>query len=304
MARFVIIRILQAIVTLIVISMVVFALARASGDPVMLMAPAMATLEDIEAVRQHLGLDKPIYEQYWIFLENVIHGDFGKSIISRRNVSTMIVERLPNTISLGFTAIVVGILVSIVLGVRAATKFGTWQDTGVKFLAILGQAMPNFWLAILAIYIFAVQLRWLPTSGMGSPAHYVLPVLVLSFFMLPILMRLIRSSMLDILGSEYVKLARIKGVSERSVIWKHALRNAIIPLLTAAGITFATIVTGAIIIETVFAWPGIGRMLYEAVLQRDFPVVQGITMLVAVIVLSVNLIVDIAYAYVDPRIRY
>jgi peptide/nickel transport system permease protein len=304
MARFVIIRILQAIVTLIVISMVVFALARASGDPVMLMAPAMATLEDIEAVRQHLGLDKPIYEQYWIFLENVIHGDFGKSIISRRNVSTMIVERLPNTISLGFTAIVVGILVSIVLGVRAATKFNTWQDSGVKFLAILGQAMPNFWLAILAIYIFAVQLRWLPTSGMGSPAHYVLPVLVLSFFMLPILMRLIRSSMLDILGSEYVKLARIKGVSERSVIWKHALRNAIIPLLTAAGITFATIVTGAIIIETVFAWPGIGRMLYEAVLQRDFPVVQGITMLVAVIVLSVNLIVDIAYAYVDPRIRY
>jgi len=304
MARFVIIRIIQAIITLIVISMVVFALARASGDPVMLMAPAMATLEDMEVIRKHLGLDKPIYEQYWIFLKNLSQGDLGKSIISRRPVTTMIAERLPNTMSLGLSAIALGILVSIVLGVRAASKFGTWQDSGVKFLAILGQAMPNFWLGIVAIYIFAVLLRWLPTSGMGSAAHYVLPVLVLSFFMLPIMMRLIRSSMLEVLGSEYVKLARIKGVSERLVIWKHALRNAIIPLLTAAGITFATIVTGAIIIETVFAWPGIGRMLYEAVLQRDFPIVQGVTLLVAVIVLSVNLIVDILYAYVDPRIRY
>jgi ABC-type dipeptide/oligopeptide/nickel transport system permease component len=304
MARFVIIRILQAIITLVVISMVVFALARASGDPVMLMAPAMATLEDIEVVRKHLGLDKPIYEQYWVFLKNLSQGDLGKSIISRRPVTTMIAERLPNTMSLGISAIALGLLVSIVLGVRAASRFGTWQDNGVKFLAILGQAMPNFWLAMVAIYIFAVRLRWLPTSGMGSAANYVLPVLTLSFFMLPIMMRLIRSSMLEVLGSEYVKLARIKGVSERLVIWKHALRNAIIPLLTAAGITFATIVTGAIIIETVFAWPGVGRMLYDAVLQRDFPVVQGITLLVAVIVLGVNLLVDILYAYVDPRIRY
>jgi peptide/nickel transport system permease protein len=304
MARFIIILIFQAIITLIVVSMVVFALARASGDPVMLMAPAMATLEDIEVIKQHLGLDKPIYEQYWVFLKNLSHGDLGKSIISRRPVATLIAERLPNTLSLGLSAIALGIVVSIVLGVRAATRFNTWQDSGVKFLAILGQGMPNFWLGIFAIYVFAVQLRWLPTSGMGSPAHYVLPVLVLSFFMLPIMMRLIRSSMLEVLGSEYVRLARIKGVSERLVIWKHALRNAIIPLLTAAGITFATIVTGAIIIETVFAWPGVGRMLYEAVLQRDFPIVQGITLLVAVIVLGVNLIVDILYAYVDPRIRY
>ena len=304
MARFVIIRIMQAIVTLIVISMVIFALARASGDPVTLMAPAMATMEDVERIQAHLGLDKPIYQQYWIFLENLSHGDLGKSIVNRKDVATLIAQRVPNTLSLGFTAIVLGILVSIVLGVRAATRFGTWQDSGVKFLAILGQGMPNYWLAIMAIYIFAVQLNWLPTSGMGTPAHYVLPVLVLSFFMLPILMRLIRSSMLEVLGSEYVKLARIKGVPERLVIWKHALRNAIIPLLTAAGITFATIVTGAIIIETVFAWPGIGRMLYEAVLTRDFPIVQGITLLVAVVVLFVNLIVDILYAYVDPRIRY
>jgi ABC-type dipeptide/oligopeptide/nickel transport system permease component len=304
MVRFLILRIIQAIITLIVISMVVFALARASGDPVMLMAPPMATLEDMEVIRQHLGLDKSMPEQYWVFLRNLGHGDLGESIHNRRAVTTLIRERLPNTATLGLPAIALGIIVSLILGVTAACKFGTWMDGGVKFIAILGQALPSFWLAILAIFIFAVWLGWLPTSGMGSPAHYVLPILTLSFFMLPIMTRLIRSSMLEVLDSEYVKLARIKGLPERLVVWKHALRNAIIPLLTAAGITFGTIVTGAVIIETVFAWPGIGRMMAEAVIGRDFPVIQGAVLLVAVVVLLVNLLVDIAYAYVDPRIRY
>ena len=304
MTRFIVIRLLQAFVTLIVISMIIFALARASGDPVMLMAPPMATLADIERVQKHLGLDKPIYEQYWIFLKNVARGDFGESIRNRQPVTELIGDRLPNTISLGLSAIVIGITVSIILGVTAAVKFGTWLDSGVKLLAILGQALPSFWLAIMAISIFAVWLHWFPTSGMGSPSHYVLPVLTLSFFMLPIMTRLIRSSMLEVLDSEYVKLARIKGLSERWVVWKHALRNAIIPLLTAAGITFATIVTGAVIIETVFAWPGVGRLIAEAVMGRDFPVIQGTVLLVAVVVLAVNLLVDITYAWVDPRIRY
>ena len=304
MARFISIRIIQTIITLIVISMVVFALARASGDPVMLMAPPMATLEDIEEMKHHLGLDKSIPEQYWIFLKNLSHGDLGESIRNRQAVSKLIAERLPNTVSLGLSAIVLGILVSLILGVTAACKFGTWMDGGVKLVAILGQALPSFWLAIVAISIFAVWLDWLPTSGMGSPAHYVLPVLTLSFFMLPIMTRLIRSSMLEVLDSEYVKLARIKGLPERLVVWKHALRNAIIPLLTAAGITFGTIVTGAVVIETVFAWPGLGRLMAEAVIGRDFPVIQAAVLLVAVVVLLVNLLVDITYAYVDPRIRY
>jgi ABC-type dipeptide/oligopeptide/nickel transport system permease component len=304
MARFISLRIIQAIITLIVISMVVFALARASGDPVMLMAPPMATLEDIEEMKHHLGLDKSIPEQYWIFLKNLSHGDLGESIRNRQAVSKLIAERLPNTVSLGLLAIVLGILVSLILGVTAACKFGTWMDGGVKLVAILGQALPSFWLAIVAISIFAVWLDWLPTSGMGSPAHYVLPVLTLSFFMLPIMTRLIRSSMLEVLDSEYVKLARIKGLPERLVVWKHALRNAIIPLLTAAGITFGTIVTGAVVIETVFAWPGLGRLMAEAVIGRDFPVIQAAVLLVAVVVLLVNLLVDITYAVVDPRIRY
>ncbi|MCK4863155.1 MAG: ABC transporter permease [Dehalococcoidales bacterium] len=304
MTRFIILRIIQAFVTLIVISMVIFALARASGDPVMLMAPPMATLEDIEVIRKHLGLDKSLPEQYWVFLKNMTRGDLGKSIQNRRDVTTIMWERLPNTVSLSLPAIFLGISVSLILGVTAACRRATWVDSGVKFLAILGQALPSFWLAIVAISVFAVLLGWLPTSGMGSPAHYVLPVLTLSFFMLPIFTRLLRSSMLEVLDTEYVKLARIKGLSERVVVWKHALRNAIIPLLTAAGITFATIVTGAVIIETVFAWPGLGRLMAEAMIRRDFPVVQAAVLLVAVVVLVVNLLVDIVYAYVDPRIRY
>lgn len=304
MTRFIIIRIFQAFITLIVISMVVFALARASGDPVMLMAPAQATLEDIEALRQYLGLDKSIPEQYWIFLKNVAKGDLGDSIRTRRPVSTIIGERLPYTVSLSLPAIFIGICISLILGITASVKRGTWIDSLVKFIAILGQALPSFWLAIVAIQIFAAYFGWLPAGGTGGPDHYILPVLTLSFFMLPIMTRLMRSSMLEVLDSEYVKLARIKGLSERLVVWKHALRNAIIPLLTAAGITFATIITGAVIIETVFAWPGIGRLIAEAVMGRDFPVTQAVVLLVAVVVLVVNLLVDILYAYIDPRIRY
>jgi ABC-type dipeptide/oligopeptide/nickel transport system permease component len=304
MARFIILRIFQALITLIVISMVVFALARASGDPVMLMAPAQASLADIEELRQYLGLDKSLPEQYWVFLKNVARGDLGESIKTRRPVATIIGERLPYTIQLALPAIFIGLFTSLILGVTASYNRGTWIDSLVKFIAILGQALPSFWLAIVAIQIFAVSFQWLPTSGTGGPDHYILPVLTMSFFMLPIMTRLIRSSMLEVLDSEYVKLARIKGLSERKVIWKHALRNAIIPLLTAAGITFATIVTGAVIIETVFAWPGIGRLIAEAVVGRDFPVTQAVVLLVAVMVLGVNLVVDILYAYVDPRIRY
>jgi peptide/nickel transport system permease protein len=304
MTRFIIIRVGQALITLIVISMVVFALARASGDPVMLMAPAQATLEDIQILREYLGLDKSLPEQYWVFLKNVVRGDLGESIATRRPVTTIIGERLPYTVQLGLSAIALGLSISLMLGVTAAVKRGTWIDSLVKFIAILGQALPSFWLAIVALQIFAGALGWLPAGGIGGPDHYVLPILTMAFFMLPIQTRLVRSSMLEVLDSEYVKLARIKGLAENRVVWKHALRNAIIPVMTAAGITFATIITGAVIIEMVFAWPGIGRLIAEAVIARDFPVTQAVVLLVAVVVLGVNLVVDIMYAVVDPRIRY
>jgi ABC-type dipeptide/oligopeptide/nickel transport system permease component len=303
MGRQLVIRLLQTFVSLIGMSLLIFLLVRASGDPVDLMRTSTTTDAEIANIKQQWGLDKSYPEQYWLFVSGMVQGDLGKSLIQRRPVTTMIGEALPSSLSLGILAFVLGIGLAVVLGVLAATKRDTWMDNGVKFLAILGQALPGFWVAIVAIYIFSVYWHVLPTSGMGSPAHYVLPVLTLAFFLLPGMMRLVRSSMLDVLGSEYVKLARIKGLPERTVIWKHAFRNALIAPLTAAGAIFAGLISGAVILETVFAWPGVGRLLVTAVSGRDFPVVQGVTMMVAVVTLLINLLVDITYAYVDPRIR-
>jgi peptide/nickel transport system permease protein len=303
MGRQLVIRLIQTFVSLIGMSLLIFILVRASGDPVDLMRTSTTTDAEIANIRVQWGLDKSYPEQYWLFVSGMAQGDLGRSLIQQRPVMTMIGEALPTSLSLGGLAFVLGIGLALVLGVLAATHRDTWLDNGVKFLAILGQALPSFWVAIVAIYIFAVYWHLLPTSGMGTPAHFVLPVLVLAFSLMPGMMRLVRSSMLDVLGSEYVKLARIKGLPERTVIWKHALRNALIAPLTAAGAIFAGLITGGVILETVFAWPGVGRLLVTAVSGRDFPVVQGVTMMVAVVVLVINLLVDIAYAYVDPRIR-
>jgi peptide/nickel transport system permease protein len=303
MGRQILVRLLQTFVSLIGMSLLIFALVRASGDPVDLMRTATSTDEDLANIRVQLGLDKSYPEQYWVFVSGLARGDLGSSLIQRRPVTTMIGEALPNSLALGVGGFVVGIGLALVLGVLAATKRDSVLDNGVKFLAVLGQALPGFWVAIVAIYIFSVHWQLLPTSGTGDPSHYVLPVLTLAFFLMPGMLRLVRSSMLDVLGSEYVKLARIKGLPERTVIWKHALRNALIAPLTAAGAIFAGLITGAVILENVFAWPGVGRLLVTAVSGRDFPVVQGVTVMVALVVLLINLFVDIAYAYVDPRIR-
>ena len=303
MGRQLVIRLIQTIVSLIGMSVLIFALVRASGDPVDLMRTSTTTDAEIANIKEQWGLDKSYVEQYWVFVSGLARGDLGKSLIQRRPVTTMIGEALPNTLGLIVLGFIVGIGLALVLGVLAATRRDTWLDNGVKFLAILGQALPGFWVGIVAIYLFAVYWHLLPTAGMGTPAHYVLPVLTLAFFLMPGMMRLVRSSMLDVLGSEYVKLARIKGLPERTVIWKHALRNALIAPLTAAGAIFASLITGAVILETVFAWPGVGRLMVTAVSGRDFPVVQGVTLMVALVTLLVNLLVDIAYAYVDPRIR-
>ena len=304
MGRQVLVRLLQMAISLLGMSLLIFILVRASGDPVDLMRTSTTTDADIARIREQWGLDKSYPEQYWVFLSGMLHGDLGKSLIQRRPVITMIGEALPNSLSMAVLAFIIGIGSATVLGVVSATRRDSFLDNGVKFLAILGQALPTFWVAIVAIYIFAVYWHVLPTSGMGGPANYVLPVLTLAFFLMPGMMRLVRSSMLDVLGSEYVKLARIKGLPEHTVIWKHALRNALIAPLTAAGAIFAGLITGTVILETVFAWPGVGRLLVTAVSGRDFPVVQGITIMVAVVVLVINLLVDIAYAYVDPRIRF
>jgi peptide/nickel transport system permease protein len=216
----------------------------------------------------------------------------------------MIIERLPNTISLGLSSFFLSMVIAFSLGVLGATKRGTWIDGGVKMIAVLGQALPGFWVSIMAIFIFSVKLRLLPTSGKGTIFHFILPASTMAFFMLPGIMRLVRSSMLDVLDSEYIKLARIKGLPERIIIWKHAMRNALITPLTAAAMIFRLVLTGAVVTETVFSWPGIGRLLVDSISTRDFPITQGVVLMMATLVLLINLLVDISYAYIDPQIRY
>jgi len=304
MTRFIIIRLLQTVVALIGIIVIVFFLIRISGNPILFMISPLSTESEIEHLQKQLGLDKSYAEQFRIYITNLARGDLGESFIKRIPVSDMISYALPNTLKLGIPAFLIGTIIAIALGVVASTRRDTIFDNGVKFLAVLGQALPGFWVAIMAVLVFSVHWQLLPAQGMATPAHYVLPVGTMLFFMLPGMMRLVRSTMLDVLDSEYVKLARIKGLPEGIVIWKHALRNAIIAPLTISGMMLAGIVGGAVITENIFNWPGMGRLAIEATIGRDFPVVQAIAIIAATMVLGMNFLVDIAYAYVDPQIRY
>ena len=297
-------RFCQSVLALLVISILIFGMSRLTGDPVTLMLPDDASREDIAQLRHALGLDQPLPVQYWVFISRAVQGDFGRSIKGQMPVLDMIKDRLPNSLKLAAVALCIAVLLAFPLGVMAAVKKGTVLDTMANIVAVLGQSLPQFWVGIVLIQVFAVRLRWLPVAGVGSVWHYVLPAFTLGWFVVAGMMRLLRSSMLDIMGSECIKLARIKGLPESTVIWKHALRNAMIPVLTFAAIYLAVLVTGAILVETVFAWPGIGQLIYQGIVFRDFPVVQAVVLLTAGIVTAVNLLVDILYAYVDPRIRY
>jgi peptide/nickel transport system permease protein len=233
-----------------------------------------------------------------------VQGDFGRSIKGQMPVLDLIKDRLPNSIKLAAVSMVITLMLALPLGVMAAVRKGTAIDTVANIVAVLGQSLPQFWVGIVLIQIFAVYLRLLPVAGTGSVYHYILPGFTLGWFLVAGIMRLLRSSMLEVLDSEFVKLARIKGLSPRAVIWKHALKNALIPVLTFGAIYLAILMTGAILVETVFAWPGIGQLIYQGIVYRDFPVVQAVVLLTAFVVVTVNLLVDITYAYIDPRIRY
>jgi peptide/nickel transport system permease protein len=305
MQRYIVRRLLQAVITLFLVSVIVFILGRLTGDPVALLLTEYSTLEDKELLTKQLGLDKPLTEQYAIFLGNALRGDLGRSIRGDRAPALeLVLERLPATVQLATTAVLVSFLVGLPLGVMTAVKKGTFLDTIARILALIGQAAPVFWLGIVAMYLFSVQLGWLPTSGYGEPKQFILPVFAMSCFMVAAFLRLTRAGMLEALESEYVKLARIKGLSEPVVIWKHALRNSLIPVITYMGTIFGRMVTGTVVIETIFAWPGVGRLAFEAVMLRDFPVLQAVVLFMATAFLSINLIVDVLYAYIDPRIRY
>jgi len=304
MGRYLLVRFIESMVTLLIVSMVVFVLARSTGDPVTLLISDQATAEDIARLKRQLGLDQSLPVQYWVFISSAVQGNLGKSITDKGDVARLIAERFPNSLTIGAMALALSTVLGIVLGVAAAVRRNTWVDKSVRVVAVLGQSMPSFWLSIMLIFVFSVLLRVVPTSGIGTPAHYVLPVAVLTFLALPLRTRLMRSSMLEILGAEYVKMARAKGLAEGSVIWRHAVRNALSPQLTSFGLTLAFAITGSVVIETVFAWPGLGQLAYQAMLSRDYPLIQGTVLLVAVFVLAANLLVDVLYVYVDPRIRY
>ena len=304
MQRFILRRFFQSLVVLVVVALVVFALARVTGNPADLLLPEDAGREDREHLLKALGLDRPMHEQLGRFLKGALAGDLGMSIRYRKPAVEVFFERLPNTLTLVPIALFGAVIVAIPLGLLAAVYRGTIIDRVSGAIAVLGIATPAFWLGIVLIYIFSIQLGWLPSARMGGPAHYVLPTITLGAFLVAGMMRLVRSSVLEVLDSEFVKLARIKGLSQTVVIWKHCLRNALIPVVTLFGVLFALLVTGAIVTETVFAWPGVGRLTYEAVIFRDYPLLQAVILMKAIIVLGVNLCVDILYAYLDPRVRY
>jgi len=302
--RYIVGRILQSIVSIFVVSVVVFALVRFSGDPIQIMMPAEASKADIELMRASLGLDRPWPVQYWRFISRVVQGDFGKSVRFRRPALDLIAERYAATLELGGLAVLVVIVVALPVGVYSAVRRGTALDYAARAFAALGQAVPPFWLGLVLVLIFGVLLHWLPTSGRGTPLHVLLPGITLGWFAVAGLMRLTRSSMLDVLGSEYVKLARIKGLPERQVIWKHAFKNAALPVVTFAALLFVALLNGSIIVETVFGWPGLGLLVIEAVDSRDYPIVQAVVLFLSTMYIGVNLIVDILYAYLNPKIRY
>lgn len=304
MQRYILKRIGEGVIAMLGIATVIFVLSRASGDPLAYLAPPEGGPALEAQLRRSLGFDKPLYVQYGIFIRNAIKGDFGISTRQRRPVIEIIFKRLPNSLILSVLSLVMSLVFGIPLGVWAAVKKDGIFDKCVQIVAGLGMAVPSFWLGLMLMNLFSLRLRLLPTSGMANWRCYLMPVFCVGMWMMAGVIRLIRSSILDALDSEYVKMARIKGVSERRVIWKHALRNSLLPVLSFSGMYIAILISAAIVVETVFAWPGFGRLAWEAIAWRDFPMMQGIALVSGVMVIAANLLTDVLYGYLDPRIRY
>ena len=305
MQRFIIIRLIYAVFTLFAVSIIIFSLARVTGNPLDVLLPDEATNADRERVSAVWGLDAPLHRQYLTYMNNVFHGNFGDSIKWRgKTARELLLSRLPATLQLAAVAMVIAVCLALPIGVMAAVKKDSGVDFAGKVVALLGQSLPSFWLGIVLMWIFAVNLDWFPTSGRGGLKHMVLPAVSLGWFQVAAVMRLTRSSMLEVLDTEYVKLARIKGISELKVIWKHCLRNAALAPLTYFGLILGGFIAGSIVIETVFSWPGVGLLSIEAVRARDFQVVQTVVLFIAAVYIASSLMVDILYAYLDPRIRF
>ncbi len=296
-------RVLQAILSMLVVISIVFVLARLSGNPVHLLLDVNATQRDLDILTRHLGLDKPLPWQYAIYVKNLALGDFGTSILTRRPVTEHIWERLPATIELGVVAMFLSIAIGVPIGVYSAVRRGGILDGAARVFAVLGQSMPAFWLGLMLILLFGVILGILPAGGYGGPQHLILPAFTLGYFTSAAIMRLTRSSMLEVLGSDYIKFARLKGLHEQIVLWKHGLKNALLPVITFAVMLFVQFLGGAVVTETVFAWPGLGRLILESITTRDYPIVQAGVLVLSALYLTANLLVDVLYSYLNPRIR-
>lgn len=304
MGGYVLKRLWQAVYVLVGISAISFFFIHLSGDPVMLMLPADATHEQIESLRKQLGFDDPLPLQYVRFVTHALQGDFGQSLYYRVPAMELIVERLPASLELAVAAMAIALGVAVPLGIISAVKRGSLLDMGSMFGALIGLSVPHFWLGIMLILLFSVKLGWLPTSGRGTLAQLFMPSLALGMGLTAMFARLTRSVMLEVLGQDYVRTARAKGLKETLVIGKHALKNALIPLVTVAGMQFGFLIGGTVIIETVFAWPGVGRLVVQAIFNRDYPLVQASVLVLAVVFVAVNLVVDLLYVYLDPQISY
>ncbi|MCE2500371.1 MAG: ABC transporter permease [Dehalococcoidia bacterium] len=304
MQRFIVLRILQGLLAVFAISLIVFALSRVAGDPIAAILDDETGKEQIELLRKEWGLDKPLHVQYFTYMKRLLTGDLGTSFKWDRPVAELIVEKLPATMQLSAFALIVTGLIAFPVGVLSAVKKDSIFDIFGKMFAILGQSAPTFAVGLILMWIFAVQLNVFPTSGKGGLTHMILPGFALGYYNVAAIMRLTRSSMLDVLDTEYVKLARIKGVAEWKIIWKHCFRNALIVPITFFSLIGAVLITGSVVIETVFAWPGLGQLVIQSIVAKDHITVQAIVMLFALLYVGINILTDIAYAYVDPRIRY
>jgi peptide/nickel transport system permease protein len=293
----------QLVAVVVGISVLAFAILHVVGDPVVLLLPQNAGQEEYERHRKLLGLDQPVYVQYWKFASQAIRGDFGKSWYADTPAFRLVLERMPPTIYLTLAGLGTGLVIALPLGILAALRRHSFVDTLCTVTAVAGQAMPIFWLGIMLIIVFAVRLRVLPASGYGTWQHFLMPAFCLGAFLAPITMRLVRSGVIEVMNMEYIKTARAKGVREWLVVVKHAFRNACIPVITVVGLQFGQLLGGAIVTETVFAWPGVATLTVESIRNQDFPVVQCAVVMLALIIVVVNLLVDTVVALIDPRIR-
>ena len=303
MRRYITRQLVQLVVVIIGISLLAFSILHVIGDPVLLLLPQNAGKEEYERYHKILGLDQPVYVQYWKFVSRAVVGDFGKSWYTSTPAFTLVLERMPPTLYLTFAGLAAAMLIALPLGILAALKRHSFVDTLCTMLAVAGQAMPIFWLGIMLIIVFAVRLKALPASGYGTWQHFLMPAFSLGTFLAPITMRLVRSGVIEVMNMEYIKTARAKGVAERMVVIKHAFRNACIPVITVVGLQFGQLLGGAIVTETVFAWPGVATLTVESIRNQDFPVVQCAVVLLALVIVTVNLIVDVIVGLIDPRIR-